>query len=291
MNYQLSRLPYSPIILITLDADFDLTTIHTLFEDLVMMLSAIDGSQCLMFDFRQGPALTEQDIAHYAAAFVQGVRRAQTDTPLYLSFISQDDATPRLAEVLQQHALIIPVYDDLDDAHSYLILQVDRDMLRQGRSANNPTQIDRDLLHYSRAIMQKIERARCQFPLGGTLRLEAIELNKSIVVLPQRGILLGRRTPNSEHPDIDLSLWAGYRTGVSRHHARIYVADTGSLRLVDLGSSNGTFLNEMSLEPNHPYGLCNNDRVRLGSLNIRLYFQQSLTGNDLDTQPIEGASG
>lgn len=50
-------------------------------------------------------------------------------------------------------------------------------------------------------------------------------------------------------------------TEVSRHHARIDVADDKSLRLIDLGSSNGTFINSRKIESQV---LRSGDRVQVG---------------------------
>jgi DNA-binding winged helix-turn-helix (wHTH) protein len=54
---------------------------------------------------------------------------------------------------------------------------------------------------------------------------------------------------------------------VSRRHARILVSDGGAT-LEDLGSKNGTFLNEKRVESAEP--LADEDRVRVGSVSLTL---------------------
>jgi pSer/pThr/pTyr-binding forkhead associated (FHA) protein len=50
---------------------------------------------------------------------------------------------------------------------------------------------------------------------------------------------------------------------ISRHHARLLL--TGEkLEVIDLGSTNGTFVNEEQLEPNQPAVLKEGDQVRFG---------------------------
>ncbi|MGH9418444.1 MAG: SPFH domain-containing protein, partial [Thermoanaerobaculia bacterium] len=51
--------------------------------------------------------------------------------------------------------------------------------------------------------------------------------------------------------------------GVSRHHARLDSA-TGTFSLTDLGSTNGTFINDTQLEPNRPSAISADDKVRFG---------------------------
>jgi pSer/pThr/pTyr-binding forkhead associated (FHA) protein len=61
-------------------------------------------------------------------------------------------------------------------------------------------------------------------------------------------------------PDNDLVL---SDDETSRHHARIY-CDAATWFVVDLGSTNGTCLNEQQLEPHVPHPLAANDTLRLG---------------------------
>ncbi|MEZ4669738.1 MAG: FHA domain-containing protein [Anaerolineae bacterium] len=52
---------------------------------------------------------------------------------------------------------------------------------------------------------------------------------------------------------------------LSRHHARIDYGD-GLFMIADLGSSNGTFVNDVRLEPNRPFPLAIGDVIRFGSV-------------------------
>ena len=54
----------------------------------------------------------------------------------------------------------------------------------------------------------------------------------------------------------------------SSHHARVVAsARPGHLRLEDLGSTNGTYVNEQRLEPGHRVDLTDGDTVRFGGFN------------------------
>jgi pSer/pThr/pTyr-binding forkhead associated (FHA) protein len=77
-----------------------------------------------------------------------------------------------------------------------------------------------------------------------------------------------------ERPDVDLTAYGGLEKGVSRIHAA--VERTGNLlTLVDLGSSNGTFLNGHRLQAEKPYPLREGDEVQLGKMVIHIYFKSN----------------
>ena len=56
---------------------------------------------------------------------------------------------------------------------------------------------------------------------------------------------------------------------ISRHHARLLVAGD-NIELIDLGSTNGTFVNEARLEKNTPTLLQVGDEVRFGDHSYQL---------------------
>jgi len=59
---------------------------------------------------------------------------------------------------------------------------------------------------------------------------------------------------------------------VSRLHARLELAEDGSLTVEDLGSTNGTQVNEAALVPNAPRSLADGDRLRFGSVSVTLHL-------------------
>lgn len=70
-------------------------------------------------------------------------------------------------------------------------------------------------------------------------------------------------------PDIDLSDYKGFENGVSRLHASITVADDHVI-VKDLGSSNGSLLNEKKMVPHVPYPIENGDMLIFGKLIARV---------------------
>jgi pSer/pThr/pTyr-binding forkhead associated (FHA) protein len=73
-------------------------------------------------------------------------------------------------------------------------------------------------------------------------------------------------------PDIDLSPYQAYARGVSRLHA-VLKREASRVFLMDLGSSNGTFVNGKRLPPNVDHAISNGDVVALGKLKIQILLK------------------
>lgn len=107
------------------------------------------------------------------------------------------------------------------------------------------------------------------------LRIEVHGSPTPIIVKPKSLTVIGRRDPISGGaPDVDLTAYAGYRMGVSRTHAQMRLQEK-ILDLIDLGSSNGTFVNGKRLLAHQPHPLRDGDEIALGKMVMRLFFQAS----------------
>ena len=73
-------------------------------------------------------------------------------------------------------------------------------------------------------------------------------------------------------PDIDLSPYQAYARGVSRLHA-VLKREASRVFLMDLGSSNGTYVNGKRLAPNVDHAISNGDVVALGKLKIQILLK------------------
>ena len=114
------------------------------------------------------------------------------------------------------------------------------------------------------------------FSQGTVLRVE-IEGAEPILLKPKRETVFGRRDPaTGTMPDVDLTPFAGYRMGVSRRHIVIRQSDDTRLDIIDLGSSNGTYVNGQKLSPNQPQRLRDGDELRLGQMVMKIFFQKPL---------------
>lgn len=107
-----------------------------------------------------------------------------------------------------------------------------------------------------------------------SLQLSADESPVVLRLPQQRPLIFGRDDPDSgQRPDIDLVPYGAYHNGVSRHHAAI---ELQGKRLVvrDLSSVNGTFLNDVRIDPHDPHQIRDGDTVRLGNLIVNVFFHQ-----------------
>lgn len=107
-----------------------------------------------------------------------------------------------------------------------------------------------------------------------TLFLYIMGDKQPIILKNIREITLGRFTPDTTPPTVELAVYGDNRLGVSRKHAIIEYSGKDYL-LRDLGSSNGTWLNEVQLIPHRNYVLKPNDRVRLAQLPMIVHFKEN----------------
>ena len=90
------------------------------------------------------------------------------------------------------------------------------------------------------------------------------------IPLQAMSVIVGRSVSGAP-VDIDLTPFGAVDLGVSRNHLRINRL-RDSIRITDLGSSNGTFLNRDRLTPGVSYLLRNRGVLQLGKMILRAQF-------------------
>ena len=100
---------------------------------------------------------------------------------------------------------------------------------------------------------------------NGSIAIFILGETKPIVVTAQGEFILGRHVSEGIDNTIDLTPYGGLEKGVSRKHAIIRKIDIG-YEIVDLYSTNGTWVNEKRLLPNKAYVLDSGIHIRLGQL-------------------------
>ena len=103
-----------------------------------------------------------------------------------------------------------------------------------------------------------------------------LENGQPIAMREDRTFILGRVSSEikTREPLIDLTELDALELGISRVHAMIR-RSKGSYQIIDLESSNGTWLENQRLIPKQPYPLDSGDRIRLGRLNILVFIPES----------------
>jgi FHA domain len=92
-----------------------------------------------------------------------------------------------------------------------------------------------------------------------------------IAVTEDKEFILGRETGGGLEKLVDLTTLDGFAMGVSRRHAMIRAVDNG-YKLIDLNSSNGTWLNGQILVPTILYEMPSGSNVQLGHLKLVVIY-------------------
>ncbi len=128
----------------------------------------------------------------------------------------------------------------------------------QFNASTTPSPVDvneAEPVHNGKRIMFVIPSSRRRFDL---------ELNRQIRV--------GRSDQDVDViPELDLSSDLGAEKGVSRMHATFQLIKQGIV-LFDLGSTNGTTLNNARLPAHQPFLINSGDEIRFGDLLVHVFF-------------------
>lgn len=111
------------------------------------------------------------------------------------------------------------------------------------------------------------------FDRSGELELSFRDTGETLLITVDGEVVLGRAHDDQalNQPDVDLSPFGAVEKGVSRVHVK-FVRLHDTLTVVDLNSSNNTFLNGQRLIPFEARILRDADELRLGHMVIRVMF-------------------
>lgn len=82
-------------------------------------------------------------------------------------------------------------------------------------------------------------------------------------------VVFGATRDHADEVDINLIKWGGKEKGVSRRHVLLRPTPT-ALYIIDLDSTNGTFVNGMALGTNQAKPVEDGDLITLGKLSFRI---------------------
>ncbi|MCL4529038.1 MAG: FHA domain-containing protein [Chloroflexi bacterium] len=109
--------------------------------------------------------------------------------------------------------------------------------------------------------------------LNNWVTLHLLDTGQVLPLSDRNEFTLGRISEGQPiMPDIDLSPYQAYANGVSRLHA-VIKREGNQILLMDLGSSNGTYVNGKRLNPNIEQNLKNGDVVALGKLKVQVLLK------------------
>ncbi len=110
-------------------------------------------------------------------------------------------------------------------------------------------------------------------PFGGNswISLQLVETGELLPLNEANEFTMGRASENQPiMPDVDLTSCKAYENGVSRLHAVIRRSKDNRVSIMDLGSSNGTYVNGIRISPNIHQVIRNGDVVSVGKLKFQV---------------------
>lgn len=135
-----------------------------------------------------------------------------------------------------------------------------------------PTEDAQPAQHRATGVLDQIIPWVIEFRVVGTPTILKAPVTEEMII--------GRKdTAHYIIPEIDLEPFDAQNRGVSRRHAQLIIRDN-RVQIVDLDSSNGTFINDHKIAPRTPFRLREGDRVRLGRLELQVHFIVKPSSND-----------
>jgi hypothetical protein len=138
--------------------------------------------------------------------------------------------------------------------------------------ANNPPDISLSTKHIDVDTMttKPATPEGPELASGAFIGLRIIKSGKIISLLGRENYTLGRSGKKQAIiPDVDLSDYEAYDSGVSRIHAEIQLRKDG-IFIIDLDSANSTLVNGKRLDPQSPYPIRHGDLLELGGMRVQL---------------------
>lgn len=110
-------------------------------------------------------------------------------------------------------------------------------------------------------------------PVNSWISLHLMDSGKILPLASRNEFTMGRLSEGQPiMPDIDLTPYQAYASGVSRLHA-VVKRDANRVVIMDLGSSNGTYLNGRRLNPHTEEELKHGDVIALGKLKVQVLLR------------------
>ena len=141
-------------------------------------------------------------------------------------------------------------------------------------SENDPSTVDvkGDTKSFIEDFKEKIDQVNREVPPEG-IAIYLFGLTHPIEVCLENEFILGRTTQATDEKVVDLTFYNAYTLGVSRRHLMVRRSGDG-YEVMDLNSSNGTWINEQRLLPQQPFPVKSGSQIRLGNMRIFISFRQ-----------------
>lgn len=119
-------------------------------------------------------------------------------------------------------------------------------------------------------LSKKAPRPEHATPIYSWISLHFMGSGKIVPLASRNEFILGRLSEDSPIvPDVDLTPYRANTAGVSRLHA-VVKREANKAMVMDLGSSNGTYINGRRIQPDVDVALSHQDIIALGTLQIQV---------------------
>jgi pSer/pThr/pTyr-binding forkhead associated (FHA) protein len=109
------------------------------------------------------------------------------------------------------------------------------------------------------------------FAPDASVLLRFMPLGETLTLPMRKPLMMGRAFDVDVEKVLDLTDYGGEEHGVSRQHCQLQRRGA-KLMVMDLGSTNGTFLNGKQLPPHKEIKIGHGDRLILGTMHILVLF-------------------
>ena len=129
--------------------------------------------------------------------------------------------------------------------------------------------------HITQELRKKAPRPEPATPIYSWISLHFMGSGKILPLASRNEFILGRLTEESPIlPDVDLAPYRASAAGVSRLHA-VVKREANRTMVMDLGSSNGTYINGRRIQPDVDVALSHQDIIALGALQIQVLLHDT----------------
>ncbi len=135
--------------------------------------------------------------------------------------------------------------------------------------------VDQKTRFLSKDLEEKIQNVNVEAPSEG-IAIFVFGPLQPIEIRVENEFFIGRLTESTEEKVVDLTPYNAFTLGVSRRHLMVRRVGDG-YEVMDLDSTNGTWVNEQRLEPQHPFTLISGSHIRLGNMRIFVSFHQKIS--------------
>jgi pSer/pThr/pTyr-binding forkhead associated (FHA) protein len=140
---------------------------------------------------------------------------------------------------------------------------------------SNTMEVEQETRSLSRDLEEQIQTANMEEPSEG-IAIYLLGLLHPIEIRLENIFIIGRLVDPKQEKVVDLTRYNAFTLGVSRRHLMVRRTGDG-YEVMDLDSTNGTWVNGQRLEPQLPFAVISGQQIRLGNLPIFISFRQQIS--------------